>query len=192
MALRPLAGSIGLHGADCQEKQVKVAAERRLTQVGVGNAHAPRYQNAAHRPRGNDKGLLAERCRSGRSGRSRKPLYPCGYRGFESHPLRHPNLSLETVAKSVSYGKGGFAMVHQWSTNYGPPILPLPISCPVLLRPRAPFPPPLCAGPCAKVGGGGGVSALASPSCILLPVRHEGASLMSPAKMMRRRGSDPP
>ena len=30
----------------------------------------------------------AERCRSGRSGRSRKPLYPCGYRGFESHPLR--------------------------------------------------------------------------------------------------------
>ena len=30
----------------------------------------------------------AERCRSGRSGRSRKPLYPQGYRGFESHPLR--------------------------------------------------------------------------------------------------------
>ncbi len=31
----------------------------------------------------------AEGCRSGRSGRSRKPLYPRGYRGFESHPLRH-------------------------------------------------------------------------------------------------------
>ena len=30
----------------------------------------------------------AEGCRSGRTGRSRKPLYPCGYRGFESHPLR--------------------------------------------------------------------------------------------------------
>ena len=31
----------------------------------------------------------AERCRSGRSGRSRKPLWVCAHRGFESHPLRH-------------------------------------------------------------------------------------------------------
>lgn len=31
----------------------------------------------------------AERCRSGRSGRSRKPLCVQAYRGFESHPLRH-------------------------------------------------------------------------------------------------------
>ena len=30
----------------------------------------------------------AERCRSGRTGRSRKPLYACAYRGFESLPLR--------------------------------------------------------------------------------------------------------
>ena len=30
-----------------------------------------------------------ERCRSGRTGRSRKPKYLQGYRGFESHPLRH-------------------------------------------------------------------------------------------------------
>jgi len=30
----------------------------------------------------------AERCQSGRSGRSRKPLCLRGYRGFESHPLR--------------------------------------------------------------------------------------------------------
>ncbi len=30
----------------------------------------------------------AERCRSGRSGRSRKPKYGQPYRGFESHPLR--------------------------------------------------------------------------------------------------------
>src|SRR5215831_19413078 len=29
-----------------------------------------------------------ERCRSGRSGRSRKPLCVQAYRGFESHPLR--------------------------------------------------------------------------------------------------------
>ena len=76
MALRPLPGSIGSQGADCQEKQAKTTPRRRLAQVGVGNAHAPRYQNAAHRPHGDDKGLLAERCRSGRSGRSRKPLYP--------------------------------------------------------------------------------------------------------------------
>ncbi len=31
----------------------------------------------------------AERWRSGRTRRSRKPEYPQGYRGFESHPLRH-------------------------------------------------------------------------------------------------------
>jgi hypothetical protein len=31
---------------------------------------------------------LKERCRSGRSGRSRKPLCAQAYRGFESHPLR--------------------------------------------------------------------------------------------------------
>ena len=29
-----------------------------------------------------------ERCRSGRTGRSRKPLYPCGYLGFESLSFR--------------------------------------------------------------------------------------------------------
>jgi hypothetical protein len=40
--------------------------------------------SAACRP-----GLLAERCQSGRLGRSRKPLYVQAYRGFESHPLRH-------------------------------------------------------------------------------------------------------
>jgi hypothetical protein len=32
----------------------------------------------------------AERCRSGRTGRSRKPLCAQAYRGFESLPLRHP------------------------------------------------------------------------------------------------------
>ncbi len=31
-----------------------------------------------------------ERCRSGRTGRSRKPLTAQAVRGFESHPLRHP------------------------------------------------------------------------------------------------------
>jgi hypothetical protein len=32
----------------------------------------------------------AEGCRSGRTGRSRKPLYARAYRGFESHSLRQP------------------------------------------------------------------------------------------------------
>lgn len=33
--------------------------------------------------------VARERCQSGRSGRSRKPLCVQAYRGFESHPLRH-------------------------------------------------------------------------------------------------------
>src|SRR5262245_63015804 len=32
--------------------------------------------------------FYVERCESCLIGRSRKPLYPYGYRGFESHPLR--------------------------------------------------------------------------------------------------------
>lgn len=41
----------------------------------------------------------AERCRSGRSGRSRKPLYLHGYREFESHPLRQRDFE-ESESKS--------------------------------------------------------------------------------------------
>jgi hypothetical protein len=33
----------------------------------------------------------AEGCQSGRLGQSRKLLYVQAYRGFESHPLRHPS-----------------------------------------------------------------------------------------------------
>ena len=43
--------------------------------------------------------LTAERCQSGRSGRSRKPLYLHGYREFESHPLRQVVLSLPTSSR---------------------------------------------------------------------------------------------
>ena len=46
---------------------------------------------------------LAERCRSGRSGRSRKPLCPQGYRGFESLPLRQP--ALLTIGDSFIFSK---------------------------------------------------------------------------------------
>jgi hypothetical protein len=44
----------------------------------------------------------AERCRSGRSGRSRKPLYPQGYRGFESLPLRQRVRMLPQTAASAA------------------------------------------------------------------------------------------
>jgi hypothetical protein len=46
----------------------------------------------------------AERCRSGRSGRSRKPLWVCAHRGFESHPLRH----LPTRKRSPNPAEAGF------------------------------------------------------------------------------------
>src|SRR5687768_12021403 len=48
---------------------------------------APAVDRPPHAIRGNPH--IAERCQSGRLGRSRKPLCPQGYRGFESHPLRH-------------------------------------------------------------------------------------------------------
>jgi hypothetical protein len=48
-------------------------------------AHQPR---SGYPPRHIDDPQSAERCRSGRSGRSRKPLWVCAHRGFESHPLR--------------------------------------------------------------------------------------------------------
>jgi hypothetical protein len=56
-------------------------------------------------------GWLLEGCRSGRTGRSRKPLYPYGYRGFESHPLRQsapPEFSLRRSRrqKSALFQKG--------------------------------------------------------------------------------------
>ena len=44
--------------------------------------------------------MSAERCQSGRSGRFRKPVCLCGYRGFESHPLRQidPDDPLDSIA----------------------------------------------------------------------------------------------
>lgn len=39
-----------------------------------------------------------ERCRSGRTGRSRKPLYPCGYPGFESLSLRNKGCKSKTCS----------------------------------------------------------------------------------------------
>lgn len=46
-----------------------------------------------------------ERCRSGRSGRSRKPLYPYGYPGFESLSFRectHVHLKKKPVTIKVT------------------------------------------------------------------------------------------
>ena len=45
---------------------------------GIGNNSRNRYT----------AWLSLERCRSGRTGLTRNQVYPCGYRGFESHPLR--------------------------------------------------------------------------------------------------------
>ena len=51
---------------------------------------------APHDPAGAQRPVpsLAERCQSGRLGRSRKPLWVQAHRGFESHPLRHALLLL--------------------------------------------------------------------------------------------------
>ncbi len=50
-----------------------------------GSHHPPHRQDA-------DRKFYSplERCRSGRSGRSRKPLCPCGHPGFESLSFRNP------------------------------------------------------------------------------------------------------
>jgi hypothetical protein len=48
----------------------------------------------------------AERCRSGRSGRSRKPLMVQAIRGFESHPLRQPPPTLVSVSGSLLQTRG--------------------------------------------------------------------------------------
>ena len=45
-------------------------------------------------------GTFAERCRSGRSGRSRKPLCVQAHRGFESHPLRQ-SLGFQLISALV-------------------------------------------------------------------------------------------
>jgi len=67
-----------------------------MTAKTLGKARAPPYSSArrpagpagASRP-GAKRRVSAERCQSGRLGRSRKPLCGQPYRGFESHPLRH-------------------------------------------------------------------------------------------------------
>ena len=57
--------------------------------TGLASRGASANRRAPHRPAARRRqALLAERCRSGRTGRSRKPLCPYGYRGFESLPLR--------------------------------------------------------------------------------------------------------
>ena len=43
-------------------------------------------------------GCAAEGCQSGRMGRSRKPLWPSGHRGFESHTFRHTPAAAERRA----------------------------------------------------------------------------------------------
>jgi hypothetical protein len=73
-------------------------------------AHQPR---SGYPPRHIDDPQSAERCRSGRSGRSRKPLWVCAHRGFESHPLRHPPLKLP---RSRRYGTS--AALGRWNGHH--------------------------------------------------------------------------
>jgi hypothetical protein len=69
-----------------------VASATRLGMELQGDlVRPPRTQNAPLRSCGWGKvdTPAAERCQSGRSGRSRKPLSLCGLPGFESLSLRH-------------------------------------------------------------------------------------------------------
>jgi hypothetical protein len=56
-----------------------------LLRARGSRAQTPRLLRQNHPPISG----APERCQSGRSGRSRKPLCVQAYRGFESHPLRH-------------------------------------------------------------------------------------------------------
>ncbi len=53
-----------------------------------------------------------ERCRSGRSGRSRKPLYPYGYPGFESLSFR--KYLNQIRCKSTTYGGFDFIYIQKY------------------------------------------------------------------------------
>lgn len=55
---------------------------------------------------------LKERCRSGRSGRSRKPLYPYGYPGFESLSFR--NQSSQIRCKSIICSGFNFIYIQKY------------------------------------------------------------------------------
>ena len=95
-------------------------AERALREAEAGGSRS----GTAQMPRGSDSALFparglvygprpkrpepAERCQSGRSGRSRKPLCVQAYRGFESHPLRHfARRGFRTFRYPDSAGAGG-------------------------------------------------------------------------------------
>ena|GEM_PF-7112017 len=59
----------------------------------------------------------AERCRSGRTGRSRKPLCAQAYRGFESLPLRHSPLYPQKRQKIRHFGFDGETIPHTFTTH---------------------------------------------------------------------------
>jgi hypothetical protein len=58
-------------------------------------------------------------CRSGRSGRSRKPLCPRGYRGFESHPHRqHFFRNVRKSERGFGYPRNGNAVTGEQIDEY--------------------------------------------------------------------------
>ena len=110
-------------GHPCRTPQKKTAAHKNIFRFFVGELKnslyfCPRFQE---RP--------MERCRSGRSGRSRKPLYPYGYPGFESLSFRQQPSHLGWVVLFIPPGMsrptGGPAYPH---TTHCPS--PAPHPCP--------------------------------------------------------------
>ena len=69
-------------------------------------ASTPPRLNPRHHP-------SAERCRSGRTGRSRKPLSLHGFRGFESHPLRHFHVILALLPSCGLFAQGEGLLHHR-------------------------------------------------------------------------------
>ena len=58
---------------------------------------------------------LKERCRSGRSGRSRKPLYPYGYPGFESLSFRKKIKGCKSKILTAFYRKNRVSRKTRWN-----------------------------------------------------------------------------
>ena len=78
-----------------------VSEQQRVPGLFTGRATRPASRLASFDTR-------PEGCQSGRMGRSRKPKYPPGYRGFESHPLRRPKGRSPRLTFHV--GRGLFAL----------------------------------------------------------------------------------
>ena len=101
----------------------------KMLRTGLAIRSASANRRAPDRPAARRRqALLAERCRSGRTGRSRKPLCPYGYRGFESLPLRHIAVRCDLKRSQAALGFLGFSVWKPFgSTGIAP--TPRPGAC---------------------------------------------------------------